>query len=137
MGQEHITLKHAVESAPSAPKLLQGRELLLQELNTEPARQLTGSSWWFTHHDVKTAYFKEYCFLVEEALGWSMVSTTSVERQGIYDLGPLRGNTHSFHNPGIEVFNRKALSCPESPMESCQGGTLGLRIMPGPARMWY
>ncbi len=48
--------------------------------STVPTEQLTVSSWWSLHHEVKTLHFKAYSFLVEEALEWRMVSTTSVEK---------------------------------------------------------
>ncbi len=55
--------------------------------STEPAGQLTGSSWRLLHQEVKV-HFKEYSFLMEGALDWSMVSATSVERPELMSCAP-------------------------------------------------
>lgn len=71
---------------------------------------------------------------MEEALEWSMVSITSVERPESMSWAPSEATPIAYTTlGGGEGFKRKGLSLPESPTESCRGGTLGLRTMPWPA----
>ncbi len=106
--------------------------------NTDPIGYSTGSSWWLWHQHVKSCHLAAYDFLVEGALDWRMVSTTSIERPDAMRCAPSEATpTASTTLGGGERWcplpERGDPAVRESPMESLLEGLPGPQTMDGPA----
>ncbi len=114
------------------------RESSLQILKNCTTGQLTGSCWRALHHEVKNFHFRVYTFLVEGALDWRMVSTTSAGRPEAMSCAPS-GATPTFSitpGGGAEWHPLLVRGDPpwwEPPKESRLGGKSGPRTILGPA----
>ncbi len=74
---------------------------------TVPVGQLTWSSWRSSHHEVKSLHFRAYCFLIEGALDWRMVSTTFVERPEAMSCTSSGATPTTSRAPGRERSGEK------------------------------
>lgn len=93
---------------------LRWREITLWRIATEetPAPNQPESCYRFPHKEVNRSQLKGILFSCGGNFGVEYWET------GIYELYPLRGHTHSFHNSGHEGLRQKV---PPSIKESHQG----------------